>query len=124
MTTYSAAEWAKMQYTGRWGDNPWNRSRVEDGEIPAEYIGRRNVVVGTIHGSTLLTEGVHFTVDDEEGRALAGAPNPYAIPNILQSLKSDVENGVRTLRQAAMELCEAGWMNFVDEEKAKRLLHL
>lgn len=50
------------------GDNPYNQSRVEAGELPAKYIGRRTVMIGTIHGCTLLTEGIHFFVDDEEGR--------------------------------------------------------
>ena len=45
-------------------------------------------------------------------------------PNILQSLKADVQAGTITLRQAAEELCANGWSNFVDEEKAKRLLNL
>ena len=49
---------------------------------------------------------------------------PFEIPNILESLKADVESGEITLREAAEELYKAGWMNFVDEEKAKRLLRL
>lgn len=68
MRTYTAQKWEKEQHTGRWGDNPYNRSIVESGELPAAYIGRRTVMVGSIHGCTLLTEGFHFFVDDEEGR--------------------------------------------------------
>lgn len=65
MKHYTKDEWDKEQYKGQWSDSPWNRSRVDAGEIPAEYIGRRTVLsfepgVGTV----LLTEGVHFTVDD------------------------------------------------------------
>jgi hypothetical protein len=42
---------------------------VERGEIPADYIGRRTVMIhAPIKGTVLLTEGYHFTVDDEEGR--------------------------------------------------------
>ena len=42
---------------------------VERGEIPAAYIGRRTVMIhAPIKGTVLLTEGYHFTVDDEEGR--------------------------------------------------------
>lgn len=74
MKTYAAEEWAKAQHTGRWGDNPYNRSRVEAGELPASYIGRRTIMVGGPGGCTLLTEGYHFRVDDEEGRALESAP--------------------------------------------------
>lgn len=45
-------------------------------------------------------------------------------PNILHSLKADVEAGTITLQQAAEELCATGWSNFVDEAKTKRLLNL
>ncbi len=39
------------------------------GEIPADYIGRRTVMIhAPIKGTVLLTEGYHFTVNDEEGR--------------------------------------------------------
>ena len=48
--------------------------------------------------------------------------NAFNIPNILDSLRASVENGELAIRQAAEELCEAGWMNYIDEEKAKRLL--
>ena len=46
----------------------------------------------------------------------------FEIPSILSSLRSDVESGLITIRQAAIELYEAGWMNWVDEEKAQGLL--
>ena len=72
MRTYSADEWANAQYTDHWGDNPYNRSRVEAGELPAKYIGRRTIMIGSVHGCTLLTEGAHFLVDDEEGRKYVG----------------------------------------------------
>ena len=42
------------------------------------------------------------------------------IKNILDSLRVDVLAG----REAAVELCRAGWTNFVDEEMARRLLRL
>ena len=65
---YSAA-WAREQYTDRWNDCPYFRDMVERGEIPADYIGRRTVMIhAPIKGTVLLTEGYHFTVDDEEGR--------------------------------------------------------
>ena len=69
MRIYSEKEWEKAQYTNRWGDNPYNRSRVEVGEVPAAYIGRRTVMVGGMNGCELLTEGFHFLINDEEGRS-------------------------------------------------------
>lgn len=65
MKIYSKEEWAREQYKGRWEASPFNLDRVEAGELPAYYIGRRNVMVGGSHGCTLLTEGVHFLVDGE-----------------------------------------------------------
>lgn len=72
MRFYTSEQWRKAQYTGRWGDNPFNRSRVEAGELSADYIGRRTIMVGGVHGCTLLTEGMHFLVGDEEGRKYFG----------------------------------------------------
>jgi hypothetical protein len=46
------------------------------------------------------------------------------IKNILDSLRVDVLAGRLTLHEAAVELCHAGWTNFVDEETARRLLRL
>ena len=66
---YSAAAWAREQYTDRWNDCQYFRDMVERGEIPADYIGRRTVMIhAPIKGTVLLTEGYHFTVGDEEGR--------------------------------------------------------
>lgn len=49
---------------------------------------------------------------------------PFNVPSIVESLKADVSCGRITIREAAEELHEAGWTNFVDEEKTKRLLDL
>lgn len=65
MKIYSKAEWAREQYKGRWEASPFNLDRVEAGDLSASYIGRRNVMVGGIHGCTLLTEGINFLVDGE-----------------------------------------------------------
>ena len=55
---YSAAAWAREQYTDRWNDCPYFRDMVERGEIPADYIGRRTVMIhAPIKGTVLLTEG-------------------------------------------------------------------
>ena len=53
-------------YVGRWEPTPYLLDRVAAGEVPKEYIGRRNMLsyedgVGTV----LLTEGVHFVIDEE-----------------------------------------------------------
>lgn len=45
----------------------------------------------------------------------------FNIPNILESLANDIENG-STWEEVAGELCKAGWMPYVDIEKAKRLV--
>lgn len=46
------------------------------------------------------------------------------IKNILDSLRVDVLASRLALREVAVELCHAGWSNFVDEETARRLLRL
>lgn len=48
----------------------------------------------------------------------------FPVKSILESLRDDVKSGALTLHQAAEELCKAGWSNFVDEDKARRLLNL
>lgn len=50
--------------------------------------------------------------------------DPFPVKSILESLRDDVKSGALTLHQAAEELCKAGWSNFVDEDKARRLLNL
>ena len=46
------------------------------------------------------------------------------IKTILESLKEDVQNGSITIYQASVELFESGWLNYIDTDKAKRLLKL
>lgn len=48
----------------------------------------------------------------------------FGIKSILESLRDDVLSGKITLREAAEELCEAGWTNFIDEDTARSLLEL
>ena len=50
--------------------------------------------------------------------------DPFPVKSILESLRDDLKSGALTLHQAAEELCKAGWSNFVDEDKARRLLNL
>lgn len=70
MKHYTEKEWKREQYKGKWDDCPYFRSMVDRGELPPEYIGRRTVMVNEHDGNgcTLLTEGVHFTINDAEGR--------------------------------------------------------
>lgn len=49
---------------------------------------------------------------------------PFNISNILDSIKASVDNGGFTIREAAEELHETGWLNYIDEEKAKSLLKI
>ncbi len=68
---FTKAEWDRFayacpNYVGRWEPTPYLLDRVAAGEVPEEYIGRRNMLsyedgVGTV----LLTEGVHFVIDEE-----------------------------------------------------------
>lgn len=70
MKHFTKMEWERMErttpnYIGKWEASPFNLDRVAAGELPADYIGRRNMLsyepgVGTV----LLTEGIHFTIDD------------------------------------------------------------
>lgn len=65
---YTEAEWNRMverapSYFGKWEPTPFILDRVEAGEVPPEFIGKRNMLchepgVGTV----LLTEGVHFEI--------------------------------------------------------------
>lgn len=48
---------------------------------------------------------------------------PYQIPNILESLRQDVESGFISIEQAAEELCAANWMPVIDVNRTKSLLY-
>lgn len=66
MRHYTKAEWDKIPeaYKGRWNPSAFNLERVERGELPAEYIGKRNTIVYEEgHGTVLITEGAHFVID-------------------------------------------------------------
>ena len=68
MKQYTKKEWQEMcercpNYFGKWDPNPFNISRVEAGELPAEYIGKRNMLSSEPgKGTVLLTEGIHFEI--------------------------------------------------------------
>ena len=51
MRHYTKAEWRKIPeaYKGRWEPTPLNLERVKSGELPAEYIGKRNTIVNDEH---------------------------------------------------------------------------
>ena len=69
MQHYTEKEWKQMSeghpdYFGKWEATPFNLDRVEAGELPASYIGKRNMLsYEEGHGTVLLTEGVHFVID-------------------------------------------------------------
>ena len=73
---FTKREWAEKErmtpgYIGRWEATRLNIDRVEAGDLPADYIGRRNMLsYEPGKGTVLLTEGYHFIIDDEEGRNL------------------------------------------------------
>lgn len=48
----------------------------------------------------------------------------FPIKNVLDSLRDDVLSGKLTLHEAAEELHESGWTNFIDEAASRRLLKL
>lgn len=67
MRHYTKAEWGKIPeaYKGRWEPTPLNLEQVKSGELPAEYIGKRNTIVNDEHhGTVLITEGAHFVIDE------------------------------------------------------------
>lgn len=74
MKHFTEQEWGRKKQTmpnciGKWEATPFNLDRVAAGELPADYIGRRNMLdYEPSHGTVLLTEGYHFTVDDVEGQ--------------------------------------------------------
>lgn len=46
------------------------------------------------------------------------------IKNIFNSLRDDILSGKMTLKEAAVELYESGYMAYIDEEAARLRLHL
>lgn len=48
---------------------------------------------------------------------------PYQIPNLLESLRHDIESGLISIEQAAEELCTANWTPFIDVNRTKSLLY-
>ncbi len=46
------------------------------------------------------------------------------IKNILNSLEEKNESGNITIREAAIELHKAGWINYIDIDTTKKLLGL
>ena len=63
MKHYTKEEWEREQYKGQWEANPYTLDRVAQGEIPADFIGKRTVMVRGPVGVQLLTEGYHFTIE-------------------------------------------------------------
>ena len=69
-----------------------------------------------LHGLTMYNKNT-LKATGREGKKME-------IKSILESLKDDVQNGSITIYQASVELFEAGWLNYIDTDKAKRLLKL
>lgn len=46
------------------------------------------------------------------------------IKNILNSLEEKIESGNMTIREAAIELHKAGWINYIDIDTTKKPLGL
>lgn len=65
MKIITREEWDRCQYTGRWADSPYYRDMVANGELPAYYIGRRDMMVNEGRGPVLITEGVHFLIEGD-----------------------------------------------------------
>ena len=65
MKIITREEWDRCQYTGRWADSPYYRDMVANGELPAYYIGRRNLMVNEGRGPCLITEGLHFLIEGD-----------------------------------------------------------
>ena len=74
MIHFTKKEWETKKrttpnYIGKWEASPFNLDRIAAGELPSDIIGRRNMLSYEAgKGTVLLTEGYHFTIDDEEGR--------------------------------------------------------
>lgn len=49
---------------------------------------------------------------------------PFDIPSLKESVKSDYENGLISLRQAAIEFYKASYTNFIDVKYARKALGL
>ena len=67
MRHYTKTEWRKIPeaYKGRWEPTPLNLERVKSGELPAEYIGKRNTMIYEEgRGTTLIIEDAHFVIDE------------------------------------------------------------
>lgn len=70
MMHFTKDEWERLErehpdYYGKREATPSNLDMVECGELPANYIGKRNMLTYEPgHGTVLLTEGSHFIIDD------------------------------------------------------------
>ena len=67
-----------------------------------------------------MNDGVYFDryrMETIEMKALR-------IKNILNSLEEKIESGNITIREAAIELHKAGWINDIDIDTTKKLLGL
>lgn len=72
---YSVEEWEKIEntgYNGEWEDCKYFRDLINAGELPEWIIGRRTeLTLDEKSGTVLITEGMHFFINDEKGRNVA-----------------------------------------------------
>jgi hypothetical protein len=47
---------------------------------------------------------------------------PFEIPNIIDSLRRDLDTNIITIDEAAKELYQSGWTNFIDVERTRKIL--
>lgn len=76
---------------------------------------KKSLIKQIIH--LLKKEVIRYRMETIEMKALR-------IKNILNSLEEKIESGNITIREAAIELHKAGWINYIDIDTTKKLLGL
>ena len=74
-------------------------------------------IVQLMLGVVILMTSIKIRMETIEMKALR-------IKNILNSLEEKIESGNITIREAAIELHKAGWINYIDIDTTKKLLGL
>ena len=74
-------------------------------------------IVQLMLGVVILMTSIRYRMETIEMKALR-------IKNILNSLEEKIESGNITIREAAIELHKAGWINYIDIDTTKKLLGL
>lgn len=66
----------------------------------------------------------HYLYNSNKNRMETIEMKALRIKNILNSLEEKIESGNITIREAAIELHKAGWINYIDIDTTKKLLGL